>query len=81
MSVFHVNSSSTENILDSFAAFIEDVVRDQAENRRAEEGLIDEMWDESIKVRTRQHMMVGKDASTKTSTTMNNGRVMQRNSS
>ena len=71
MSVHHVNSQSTENVIEAFAAFIEEVVRDQIENRRAEEGLMDDMWDESIKLRTRQHQMLnnrGVDNSTKTST-------------
>ena len=37
------------------------------ENRRGEDGAMDEMWDESIKLRTQRH--VNKDVSTKTSTT------------
>ena len=53
MSVHHVNSKTSENVLEAFAAFIEDVVKDQIENRRAEDGAMDDMWDESIKLRTR----------------------------
>ena len=51
------------------------MVNDRVENRRAEEGAMEEMWDESIKLRTRQHMMNarGVDNSTKTSTTIARG--------
>jgi hypothetical protein len=55
-------------VLPSFSRFMEDVVRDQLENRRGEDGALDEMWDESIKLKTQRH--VNKDASTKTSTTI-----------
>ena len=43
-------------------------MRDQVENRRGEDGALDEMWDESIKLKTQRH--VNKDVSTKTSTTI-----------
>lgn len=55
-------------MLPSFSGFMEEVVRDQVENRRGEDGALDEMWDESIKLKTQRH--VNKDVSTKTSTTI-----------
>ena len=54
-------------MLPSFSGFMEDVVRDQVKNRRGEDGVLDEIWDESIKLKTQRN--VNKDASTKTSTT------------
>ncbi len=62
-------------MLPSFSEFMEVVVQDQVENKRGEDGAMDEMWDESIKLRT-QRYQVNKDASTKTSTTtMTKGKV------
>lgn len=49
---FQVNSMTTEGVLEAFSSFIALIIDDIQKNRRTDEALMDEMWDESIKMRT-----------------------------
>jgi hypothetical protein len=50
-----VSANSTENVLNAFEKFIEEIVKDQIENRKGEDAMMEDLWDESIKVRTRMN--------------------------
>ena len=51
--MFHICTKSNEGVLEAFQGFIQKVLEDQQLNRKNDDDLIDAMWDESIKVKTR----------------------------
>ena len=53
--IYHMNPMSGDGIYEGFTSFMERILEDQEINHRNEE-LVDELWDESIKVKQRISM-------------------------
>jgi hypothetical protein len=50
--LFHINPMSGDGIYESFSEFIQRIIEDNEENHRSED-VVDDLWDESIRVKQR----------------------------
>lgn len=50
-SIYHVNALSGDGIFEAFEDFVSRILEDQEENHRNDGDLVDDLWDESIRVK------------------------------